>query len=1545
MSSKPAGKGRTVEQTYQKLTQLEHILLRPDTYIGSVEAVTQPMWVYDKASKRMQQRTLTYVPGLYKIFDEIMVNAADNKQRDGSMDTLKVEISREKGTISVYNNGQGIPVELHKEHGCYVPELVFGHLLTSSNYDDDEAKVTGGRNGYGAKLANIFSTEFVVETSDLKTGLQYKQTFSDNMRSRSKPSIKPTTKPDWTRITFKPDLAKFGMTELDDDICALMARRVVDLAGCTDKSVKVFLDGERVPVADFKSYVDLYIGIKGAEGAKARVFEKVSSRWEVCVAPSDEGFTQVSFVNSIATTKGGKHVDHVTEQLVAKLMEVLKKKDKSAAALKPHQVKGHLAVFINCLITNPAFDSQTKENMTLVVSKFGSKCELDDKFLKNMASCGMVESILDFLNHKNQKDLCKTNKGKRERLTGISKLDDANEAGGRNSRRCTLILTEGDSAKALAVSGLSVIGRDYFGVFPLRGKLLNVRDASTKQVTENAEITHIKQIMGLQHGKKYNDDASLNTLRYGHLMIMTDQDHDGSHIKGLVINFLHVYWPELLQHNGFLQEFVTPIVKATKGKKEIPFFTLPEYEAWREAETNARGWSVKYYKGLGTSTSAEAKEYFSDLPKHELTFEWQGERDSELIELAFSKKKADERKVWLQGYVAGTHVDHSQNTLPYDDFINKELILFSRADNVRSIPNMVDGFKPGQRKILFGCFKRKLKNEVKVAQLSGYIGEHSAYHHGEVSLHGTIVNMAQDYVGANNINLLHPAGQFGTRLQGGKDHASARYIFTRLSPITRAIFPEADDPVLTYLEDDGIPIEPTFYVPILPMVLVNGADGIGTGWATSVPNYNPSDIVVNLRRMMDGLEPEPMAPWYRGFNGAIEPSKAGSYQVTGKIEQIDATTVKVTELPLRKWTQDYKETLEGLMAAGKEGEAFVTDFKEHHTDTTVSFTISLSENSMAAALSEGLLKKFKLVGSLAESNLVLWDEHGRMKKYEGTGEILREFYAIRQRTYAKRKAWLTERLGNEWEKLRNKARFIQAVVDSELVIAKKTKAALVELLRAHKYLSIPNEKKAGIAGVDAEGSEAADDASTDADAGSSGGYDYLLSMPLWSLSAERLSALRAECDAKEAELNALLGKTPLDLWRTDLDNFETVYAEFVRAKEQADAESAAVAAKARKGGPSKPRAPSTKPAAKSKSKSRPTSRAASSEDESESEAEDSDDDFEEHQPKQKKRPAAPKPAAAEQAPKPLASIFAKAAAAAAPKPAAVEPVPKPLASIFAKAAGGSSASAPKPKAAAAAKPKPKAPAADFDLAAESDEDAEGGTSLMARLAARPAAPKPAASKAAAAAAKPMAIDLEDEDEFGFTDGPPSAHKPVVAKPAAKPRAKPVPKRKLESDDDDDSEPAAKPRAKPVPKPESDDDDDSKPAIKPPVKRKQKAVAESDDDSEYGEPVKAAKPKPAAKPKAAAAPKPKLAATVAAAKPKPAAKPKCVMSDDDMDDDDAEVMAAAPPADAGTRRPARQAAVSSRGKMQDADSEEDDDEDASASEQPESDAGSEYAGSD
>ena len=285
--------------------------------------------------------------------------------------------------------------------------------------------------------------------------------------------------------------------------------------------------------------------------------------------------------------------------------------------------------------------------MNSQVKKFGSSCEPNEKFFKDIMACGIVENILNSTKLKNDAELKRNDGKKKGRISGITKLDDANEAGGRGAEQCALILTEGDSAKALAVSGLGVVGRDHYGVFPLKGKLLNVRDAPHKQVMENAEINNIKQIMGLQHGKEYTDTKS---LRYGHIMIMADQDHDGSHIKGLLINFISTFWPSLLKIPGFIQEFVTPIVKVTKGQASKSFFTLKEYETWKETHNDGKGWKIKYYKGLGTSTSAEAKEYFSDLDKHQLDFYYSGQENEDDLEMAFGKKNADARKDWLKSY-------------------------------------------------------------------------------------------------------------------------------------------------------------------------------------------------------------------------------------------------------------------------------------------------------------------------------------------------------------------------------------------------------------------------------------------------------------------------------------------------------------------------------------------------------------------------------------------------------------------------------------------------------------------------------------------------------------------------------------------------------------------------------------------------------------------------------------------------------------------------------------------------------------------------------
>ncbi|AQK54493.1 DNA topoisomerase 2 [Zea mays] len=861
------GGGKTIEEMYQKKTQLEHILLRPDTYIGSVEKHTQTLWVYEDGA--MVNRSVTYVPGLYKIFDEILVNAADNKQRDPKMDALRVEIDVDGCSISVYNNGDGIPVEVHQEEGVYVPEMIFGHLLTSSNYNDNEKKTTGGRNGYGAKLTNIFSTEFVIETADGRRQKKYKQVFSENMGKKSEPQItKCKQGENWTRVTFKPDLAKFNMIHLEDDVVALMRKRVVDMAGTLGKTVKVELDGHRVPIKSFCDYVDLYMKSANCDRPDnfKKIYEQVNDRWEVCVSQSEGQFQQVSFVNRIATIRGGTHVDYVTNQIATHVMAFVNKKNKNAN-MKLHNVKSHLWVFVNALIDNPAFDSQTKETLTTRQGSFGSKCELSSDFLKKVEKSSVIDNVLSWADFKLSKELKKTDGSKKSRISGIPKLEDANEAGGKDSHKCTLILTEGDSAKALAMSGIAVVGRDYYGVFPLRGKLLNVREANHKQIMDNAEIQNIKQILGLQHGKQYD---STKGLRYGHLMIMTDQDHDGSHIKGLLINFIHSFWPSLLKVPSFLVEFITPIIKATRGQTTKSFYTLPEYEEWRNnLGASASSWTIKYYKGLGTSTAKEGRKYFEDITEHKKDFLWVDDQDGNHIELAFSKKRIADRKQWLTNFQPGTYIDQRDKHVKYSDFINKELILFSMADLQRSIPSMVDGLKPGQRKILFCSFKRNFVKEAKVAQFSGYVSEHSAYHHGEQSLAGTIIGMAQNFVGSNNINLMYPSGQFGTRAQGGKDAASPRYIFTKLSHITRSIFPKDDDILLNYLNEDGQSIEPTWYMPILPMVLVNGSEGIGTGWSTYIPNYNPRDILANLRRLLNGESTVPMHPWYRGFKVSI----------------------------------------------------------------------------------------------------------------------------------------------------------------------------------------------------------------------------------------------------------------------------------------------------------------------------------------------------------------------------------------------------------------------------------------------------------------------------------------------------------------------------------------------------------------------------------------------------------------------------------------------------------------------------------------------------
>ena len=1099
-------KKETIEEQYQKVTQYEHILKRPDSYIGSIEFQKERLWVYNSETEKLEFREVKYVPGLFKIFDEILVNAADNYQNDKSMKYIKVTIDRDKNTIKIKNGGRGIPIEIHKKYNMYVPQLIFGNLLTSSNYNDDVKKVTGGRNGYGAKLTNIYSKTFIVETAYSEKGKKYYQKFYNNMLKFDEPKIEDYSKDDYTCITFEPDLSRFGMTELDDDIVALFEKRVFDMAGITPKSVSVYLNNKKLNVKNFEDYIHMYLDASKEEDEMDPpiVYESPHERWEVGMSLSESQFQQVSFVNAISTTKGGKHVDYCVEKIIKVIMEKIAKKDKNLN-IKPQHIKQHLWIFVNCLIENPVFSSQTKETLTSKKEDFGSEFEFSDSFLKNVLKTNIVERCLRYAKtREEEKNLRKLNSGtkKTARLIGIEKLDDANWAGTKNSSKCTLILTEGDSAKSLAMAGIEVVGRDAFGCFPLRGKLLNVRECSTHKILKNQEIQYLMKILGIKIGETYTD---VKNLRYGSILIMTDQDVDGSHIKGLIINFIHTFWPSLIKLNGFMRQFITPILKASKGKEVKSFYTIPEYEKWvKSMKNNVKGWKIKYYKGLGTSSNKEAQEYFANIQRHRIDFEYKDEKDDESIDMAFNKKKTEERKNWLMNFDPNTpplNLDVSK--ISYNKFINRELILFSMYDNQRSIPSVCDGLKPSERKILYGCFKKNLREEIKVAQLVGYISEHTAYKHGEQSLAGTIVAMAQNFVGSNNINLLMPNGQFGTRNKGGKDCASSRYIFTELNKVTRHLFNQNDSPLMDYIFEEGQKIEPKWYLPIIPMILVNGCEGIGTGWRSQLPCFNPHEIIKSLKSKLKGKGFTSLQPWYKGYQGEIIENKdnKGHYIVTGQYhwDEENPKKVIITEIPIKKWTEDYKYFLQELMGIEiisrnneennkkkgkgngrkksqdksnneeeekqkkKKKEIIVEDIRENHTYNRVCFEVTLlDEYAKKFKQDDELFKKtFNLTSNINIKNMVLFSPEGKLKKYNSIEEILQTFYDLRLNYYVLRKEYMISLLKKEVATLSNKARFIKMVIEDEIVIKRKKRAVLVNELYELKFdtQTMLNEKK------------------------------------------------------------------------------------------------------------------------------------------------------------------------------------------------------------------------------------------------------------------------------------------------------------------------------------------------------------------------------------------------------------------------------------------------------------------------------------------------------
>lgn len=1141
--------------SYEWLAPREAVLRRPDTHVGAVTVrkVTRVVLGPDGRSPRTVSAGVS--PALEKIYDEIVTNAIDHRERDKHMTELRVDVHPESGTIVVTNNGKtAIPTGKWEGTDRHVPEVLFTELNAGSNLGEKNAHNVGGRNGVGGTVCNVLCKSFTIEVCNAEEGVRYVQTMTDNASCVPPPSIsKYKLAKSRVRVSMLPDYERLGMPSdcmKNDDLRALLVGRAVDAAACTDASV--FVNDAKVgPFKSLKAYAEAFGGTllgqdrsQGEEGCYVHVV--VTCGKEEKAEGDDEGTTGkdglVPVVHS-CFVNGVRCVGRLYDAVMAKLASPLTKQG-VAERVATTMISEHVSVFVVSRMNTPRFGSQSKDVLDTPPSKFGFEVPDLTSVAKRIASLSCVQ-----IHVKMRKDLDEGKAARKamkaEGLGGrsarhVKKYERASEVG--KGKQCTLWIPEGDSAKAMIVQGFAVTGRRHHGVYPLRGKILNVHDLTLVDAMKNAEVCDLMHILGLDPTKTY-DAASVRKLPY-RIMVTTDQDDDGSHIFGLVTTIFYRFFPSILECcPGFIQRFVTPVVKVSRcssvdgrgggraaGGTERPleFFSLSNYKMWVEevqGGTLPRGLRASYYKGLGTNTNEEATHYFQNMTSYTKTAMHTAEATS-CIRMAFAKDQASKRKEHVDSMTASsTHALYSEPTFSISDFVKEELSLFWMADNVRSIPSVVDGLKPSQRKVLFTVFGSATNAKHKVAQLAGEVAKRTNYHHGEQSLGEVAIKLAQTFQGSNNVNLLKPLGQFGNR--HGEKPSQARYLYTAATPQARSLFRSEDDVVLSYLQDEGHTIEPSYYVPVLPTILVNGCEGIGTGYSTSVPPHAVKDVLGACRsacdhvalhgepgekgtRGQDGRDEEEetdgsrvvasssllvhlrrtvrLVPHVRGFRGSVVCKDNGTHMFKGIHEWTDERTLRILELPPGVKTNAVKEHLQD--------QACVEDVVSHSTGKDVDLVVKFATTPVP----EGWEKLARLSSTLSTTNMHAFDASGRLRKYESTTEIVHEHAVQRLKAYRKRRDHMMSELASKMEATMRRISFLTRVVTRELDLVGTSRAVLREELGSHAT--------------------------------------ELLSIPLDHITPEGVEEYRAKMRTYQSEWEAWEKLTSVDMWREDMDRLE-----------------------------------------------------------------------------------------------------------------------------------------------------------------------------------------------------------------------------------------------------------------------------------------------------------------------------------------------------------------------------------------------------------------------
>lgn len=1127
---------RLTVSDYSELDEISHTIECPDVYMGALKNTTKDLYTFD--GKHVKMERVNYNTGLLKIFDEILTNASDNLQRKGSgIKNIIVNITDDE--ISIYNDGKTIPIEKN-ENGIWIPELIFTHFRSGSNFRKKN-KTTGGKNGIGSKLTSVFSKQFEIDI--INNGKHYYQKIENNCRKINPPVINNDMNDSEECITikFKPDfdLLKCKMTT---DNKKVLFKRVHDM---THLPINVYLNDELLPKLSWDNYVKLF-------SISPMLFTFTQDRWKVAFGITNDKFRSISYVNNISTYDGGEHVKYIIDQLYNFI--------KPRCDVPKTTFKSKIVILVSAIIDDPSFTSQAKEKLSTPPEEFGSTCIIPEQLLIKFTE---YSNILELLKPKQKNTKTKVKKGK---LTNVEKLVEANKAGTSEGWKCTLFLCEGLSAKTMCDAGIGILGHDYYGCYPLRGKVLNARNASDNKYGDNRELKDIKDIIGLQDNVEY---TTVKGLRYGKVVCVKDADADGAAIMGLVINFFESKFPSLLKIDGFLSEFISPMIKVIYNpndkskRKVIPFYNEVEYREFinsvsQQNDVNKR-FSVEFIKGLATNEDSDIREYFTNYNDNKIEIKFDHNYDK-WLDMAFNSKRTNDRKIWLTTITPDTCLPRKKNEpISVIDFVKSDLVLFSYDNCVRSIPSCIDGLKPSQRKIIYTLFKMGNKgfDKMKVFQLGGLVAKKANYHHGDQSMNSTIIGMAQDYPGCgNNIPLLKGSGQFGSRIENGEDAGAPRYISCSLDKITRLIYPQIDDSLMGSKDEDNQKVEPFYYAPIIPMILVNGAKGIGTGWSTDIPSFNPIEIInyVKSKILLDDLNK--VNSFYKGFDGKVTETKE-RWNYHGIVEKLNDFTFNVKELPIRYSTSKFISRLNFLVELGnldsirnvkqreqKQNEllknakklkiywtpnAVIESFENKSTVNKINFNIVFREPTAI----ETVIDALGLVQSIKNTNMVAFDSNNMIRRFNNVTEIINEWYDVRYHVYELRISKLIREIKHDLKIISNKCRFIEENINKVIDVKNVPKSKIIEILENRKYDKLPQLNKGNEGGNDEGGNGEGNDGDN-----MNISFDYLLNMKIYSLTKEKYESLKRKMEEMKLKLKEYENISVEEIWINELEELE-----------------------------------------------------------------------------------------------------------------------------------------------------------------------------------------------------------------------------------------------------------------------------------------------------------------------------------------------------------------------------------------------------------------------